>query len=564
MQQPISTKPLKSVIAEVRKKKNIVDYVDLHYHESSHYLHVNFDKIRQAWVFEKLKKAGAIQLSSGGWVFYNSFFARNLFGQDRPEIRKMVEAEHRRIRRSRSKGEEWAGHFSGYNLMNHQMAGIEELRKRLNFGEPYFPNHGVLLADDPGLGKTVQAIRIMQDALRKGGRALVVCPATLKIVWQDELKKWGVAATIGIVQGRKDFPVHEDIVIINYDVLHYHTEALHNETWAITILDEAHALKNPKAKRTKVIYGDKRASRKFPRLKTECALALTGTPFLNRPCELFGLLNFLHPRLFPRRRDFEVRYCAGFMSPWGWDASGASNMEELQYLLRSSVMIRRTKEQVLKELPVKRRQIIPLNASSAKLDRLLKKASVKNIQDFNDVGTFLSIASAMPRRHGLMFDEISEARREIGLKILPEAIRHIKEIREETDEPLVLMCHHRDVANGLLEAFEEDAVQLIGGMSAKEKRAAIDKFKSGKADILIGNILVAGTGLTLTNSAWLIFVEPSWVPGELWQAEDRVHRITQNRPVKIQYLVHMGSVVESMLRVVVDKQNKIDRGVNVL
>lgn len=561
MQQPITTKPSKNVVSELRRKKNIVEYADLSYHDPRRYLHVNFDKTADAWIFEKLKKAGAVQISTGGWVFYNSFYARRLFGHDHPEVVKMVESEHRRIRKSRSRGMEWEHHTGKKGLMNHQMAGIEELLRRLNFRSPYFADHGVLLADDPGLGKTVQAIEIMKEAMRKGGRALIVCPATLKMVWQDELEKWGVAATVGIVQGRNNFPAHEDIVIINYDVLQHHAEALHDETWAITILDEAHALKNPKAKRTKVIYGDKRASRKFPRLKTECALALTGTPFLNRPSELFGLLNFLHPRLFPQRKDFEVRYCAGFMSPWGWDASGASNMEELQYIMRSSVMVRRTKDQVLRDLPPKRRQIIPLNASSAKLDKLLKLVSVESMEDAD---AFFALTSVMKKAHGFSFDEISEVRREAGLKILPEAIRHIKEVREETDEPLVLMCHHRDVADGLLKAFEGEAVQLIGGMSTKEKKFAIDDFKSGKANILIGNILVAGTGLTLTNSAWLIFVEPDWVPGSLWQAEDRVHRITQNKPVKIQYLVSMGSMVESMLRVVVDKQNKIDKGVNVL
>ena len=240
---------------------------------------------------------------------------------------------------------------SGLDYLPYQRAGIAYAMVR----------PAVLIGDEMGLGKTIQAIGII-NADPTIQKVLVVCPASLKINWARELAKWLVRpASVAIANGA--FPA-ADIVVVNYDVLKKHSEAIQSRAWDMLVVDECHYIKNPKAQRTTLALGIKARRRVF----------LTGTPICNRPAELWTLVQSLDPSGLGRSwRGFHERYAGAFQhyvrtgrgSKMIWDVSGASNLDELQDRLRASVMVRRLKKDVLTELPPKRRVVRELARTGA-------------------------------------------------------------------------------------------------------------------------------------------------------------------------------------------------------
>jgi len=224
-----------------------------------------------------------------------------------------------------------------------------------------------LIADQPGVGKTIEAIGILNndDSIKS---VLVVCPASLRLNWKLEATKWCVKKWNYYVADKKgEIPENANFVIVNYERLDLVME--HN--WDFLIVDECHRVKNPKAKRTITLLGDKKKEIKGIVDNCKKTLWLTGTPIMNRPVELFPLLSVIDPEgLGKNFFGFAKRYCAAHqvqVSRYSlvWDFTGSSNLVELQERLRTNVMIRRLKKDVLKELPGKRRQLVVLPANGA-------------------------------------------------------------------------------------------------------------------------------------------------------------------------------------------------------
>jgi SWI/SNF-related matrix-associated actin-dependent regulator 1 of chromatin subfamily A len=214
----------------------------------------------------------------------------------------------------------------------------------------------VLVGDEMGLGKTIQALAWLQYKGDPVLPAVVVCPASLKGNWEQECKAWTTISPctlFGTTPFLLDNP--RKIYIINYDILQYWLPAL--AIAKTIILDECHMVKNPKAQRTKAVKA-------FCKGKKH-VISLSGTPIINRPIEFFTALNILAPDTFNRYWDFAQRYCDAKHNGFGWDLSGASNVNELHDRLNGNVMIRRLKADVLKDLPPKTRTTIPLELGSS-------------------------------------------------------------------------------------------------------------------------------------------------------------------------------------------------------
>jgi SNF2 family DNA or RNA helicase len=216
--------------------------------------------------------------------------------------------------------------------------------------------NGTLLADEMGVGKTIQAIGLINalgDALRT---VLIVCPATMRLVWRSELERWLVRSlstgVVGVEEVSREVFSQAGILIINYDRLWKKRDLVLGREWDLAILDECHLIKNPEAIRSRVVA----------KIQATRRLALSGTPMSNRPIELYPILNWLEPSRWPPgdKFKFALRYCAARNTAFGWDLSGASNIEELGALLRNTVMIRRTKAEVLPQLPPKFRRVVEL------------------------------------------------------------------------------------------------------------------------------------------------------------------------------------------------------------
>jgi len=421
---------------------------------------------------------------------------------------------------------------AGLSYLPYQKAGIAYAIKRSS----------TLIGDEMGLGKTIQAIGVINATAPK--TVLVVCPASLKINWKNEMTKWLVAdRDIQIVNGGgEQIPANPDVIIINYDVLSKHKDAINARTWDLVIMDEAHYIKNNTAARTKVAVGIK-ANRK---------VVLTGTPITNRPIELQPIAGYLDPATFGNYFKFGVRYAGAHQINIGrktvWDFNGSSNLDELQRVLRQSFMIRRKKDEVLKELPEKVRQIIVLPNSDYS-DQIKKE--------------FETLADAVDETSSedIEFEQMSGVRHETALAKVNDVVTHVAAI----DHQVVVMAHHKDVVDGIkagLEAAGKSVVTLTGDCNQAHRQNSVETFQAGNADVFIGTIGAAGVGITLTSASHVVFAELDWVPGNMSQAEDRCHRIGQDSSVLVQHLVVDGSIDARLAQVLVGKQRVLDKALD--
>lgn len=404
----------------------------------------------------------------------------------------------------------------------------------------YYKNN-VLIADEMGLGKTIQAIGIMN--LKKPVKTLIVCPATLKLNWQIELKKWLCEQkTIEIWTSKKKNAA--DIVIINYDILDKCKTELNVMKFEMIIADEVHYCKNKKAKRSKAFYdiADLIAQKVY----------LSGTPIENRPSELFHIIKSL---------DFDMswlyymkRYCAAKKTKYGWDTSGAANLGELQRKLRETIMIRRMKKEVLSELPDKTIQIItiPRNGNENYLNN--------EILQLNEiVSEYQSGVENLTQTKLGAWSELSKIRHETALKKVPFALDFIKNTLENVDK-VIVFAWHTDIIEAIEKNFSEISVKIVGSTEQNKRQQNVEKFqKDKKIKIFLGNIHAAGTGITLTAASTVIFIEIDWTPSKMNQAIDRAHRIGQKNNVNAYYLVFDKSIDSRIAKKLVSKQKVFDQ-----
>lgn len=453
--------------------------------------------------------------------------------------------------------------------------GLKYLPYQLE-GVKFAVNHPrCLLADDMGLGKTIQAIGLINALKLK--RVLVICPASLRINWQRELEKWLVETnSIGIVQG-SDWPADSSIVICNYDVLGRHAEPLRPAIpWDLVVFDESAYLKNSKAARTKHALGHG----KMKAIPATRWLMATGTPVLNRPVELWTTLHALDPQRWCSWKYFVTRYCAAFQETiWVkrkrklvWNTSGSSRLEELGDILRGTCMIRRTKEEVLPELPEKRRQIIefPVNGASAavateletwdkhqEIEQFLKTRATKALLGNDDAG-YARLVAQLRESRSVAFTEMAKVRHEVAQAKLPQVIDHLGNVLESTRKAVVF-AHHKDIVASIAAEFE-GSVTLTGATPMLKRQEAIDRFQNDPAcHLFVGNIRAAGVGNNLTAGSYVGFAELDWTPATITQCEDRCHRLGQKNSVLVQHLVLNRSLDSKMARMIVYKQEVINK-----
>lgn len=436
----------------------------------------------------------------------------------------------------------------------------EEMYPFQRAGVAYALEHRrVLIGDEMGLGKTVQAIATI--AAESKFPAVVVVPAVVKLNWERELQRWMPGWPVRILSGRTPEDLSEGhpaaFYIVNYDILPYWVDELKKLGPEAVVFDEAHYVKNTKTKRAK-------ASKKLAS-DVDMRLALTGTPILNRPVELVGPLSVLG-----RLEDmggfwnFAQRFCGARKNPWGWDFSGASNLPELHEKLRRLCMVRRTKAEVLAELPAKTRAIVPIELSDrGEYERV--KADIANWYEerlHKDDAWLAHVATLDPDDADYLTRQQAElkadrARRaEAMVKItalkgtcarlkLPAVIEWVEEFLT-SGEKLIVFAHHLEVIEELHENFNLVAVKLTGDTSPNDRQAVVDEFQTDpKCKLFIGQIQAAGVGITLTAASNVAFVELPWRPGDLDQAEDRAYaRINDLHGLTAWYLLADRTIEE--------------------
>ena len=435
----------------------------------------------------------------------------------------------------------------GLSYFPYQRAGVEFIVGRKK----------TLLADEAGTGKTIMvsgAINWWNQNNQELKNILIVCPNSLKYNWKKELEKWLVNDyKIGVVE-RQDYPEDYNILIINYDVVSKHEEKLKAHEWDLFVADESHYIKNIKAKRTQAILGK---GKKRKGIDADKSIFLTGTPITNKPSDLFSSLNYLDPENWSSWWRFVFKYEGAYEGPFGLEFSGPQNLEQLQDILRSTIMIRRLKKDVLEELPDKFRKIIPLHPDKSVKDLLEAEKEYLYIK---------SLSEDVQLSDGVEDESLGrlvQLRKEIAFKKLPV----VKELMNDVldgGEKVIVFAHHKDVVKELYEEYKDMAVYITGDVKSEARQEAVDKFQNDDLTrVFIGNIKAAGVGLTLTASSNVIFSEISWVPSDLSQAEDRSLRIGQSNNVLVQYPLYEDSVDMNMIRAVMAKQDTSDRALDV-
>lgn len=421
---------------------------------------------------------------------------------------------------------------------------------------------------------TIQAVGVM-NTFEKPAHILVICPSTPKRNWYREIKKWLVHdLEVGICDGKKN--PETPVLIINYDILHTHKEYLDSVHWDIIVCDESHYLKNPKARRTKMVFGE--GKKKKP-LSAAFWLFMSGSQMFKTPVDLFTVVQKCDPHgLGKSWWDFVHRYCDAKSDGFGLDTSGASNLEELQYLMRTRFMCRRTKKDVAGDMP-SNRQTISLPRSGL-VDKLVKQekaeveknfgafsaliGSVMSAEAIDELLTEYSYLDGIERgddNNVTLVGELAKIRRELAVAKTPMCIDFINDVLEHEDK-VVVFAHHRDVITLLKEAFPDAAV-VRGGMADKVKDAEVTRFQTDPAcRVLIGNIVAAGQAINLSVADVAVFIEISWVPSEVSQAEERIWDVLKTRPNTIYRLPVEGSLDEAMIAVVEQRQEDVNKAMN--
>lgn len=442
-----------------------------------------------------------------------------------------------------------------------QLAGVEYLVR----------NPCTLLADQMGLGKTCTSLAalIAQNAFP----AVVVVPASLKYNWLAEVLKWAPHLNVSIITGRAAwrFRGDEDLFVINYDVLHSHLPDLIRQGLKALIVDEAHMIKNKRARRSEAV----RELAKHVDIK----YLLTGTPVMNRPSELLVPLEVLGKLdEFGGYWRFISRYCNATPGRFGNDTSGAAHLEELNQKLRATCMIRRTTRDVFTELPPIERVVVQVDIDNggeyrtAERDLLAYVARMaKADKEFNASIAHLPKEEQERLRNARALDARTKAERaevlvrietlkQLCVKGKMKAIREwVDNYLEGTDDKLLIFAHHQEIQRALA-ALYPTFVQVMGETSAEDRQRAVNRFQNDpQARGAVLSLAAGSVGLTLTEARHVLFVEFGWRPADHDQAEARAYgRANDPHPVTAYYLCGRKTIDETILALLEQKRGVAD------
>ena len=417
-----------------------------------------------------------------------------------------------------------------------------------------------IMGDEMGLGKTAQAIGTMTAS--GAFPALVICPASLKLNWQREFKKFGgVDAMIlddsnrGVWQNvlrltRNDGKPLCQVVIVNYESLKkFFVRRLNRQErftlksiefderirlFRSVIIDESHRCKSNKTQQSKFVQGIAQGK--------EYILELTGTPVVNNNTDLLQQLNIMG-RLeeFGGYTKFVGRYCAGL--------NQSSHLKELNYRLRNTCFFRRQKKDVLTQLPDKTRSYLVTDIDNRKEYADAERDVIKYLKDYTQADNEKlqrTLRGAIMVKMGILKQISARGKIRNAVEVIHNTV--------DGGEKLIVFCFLKEVVAALKQEFP-DAVTVTGDDNEKQKQRAVDSFQEDAAcKLIILNYRSGGTGLTLTAASNVLFVEFPYTASDCEQAEDRAHRNGQKNAVNCIYLLGSGTIDEYLYNLIQTKR----------
>ena len=401
------------------------------------------------------------------------------------------------------------GSFHG-ELMDFQQEGLSFLLQ----------HDRCLLADEMGLGKTVQALACI--ASERALPVLIIPPAHLTRNWQEETARFlrveGRAPRIHVIRGLKPYDLPEaDVYIMHYLLLRGWKQVLKDFPVRAVIFDEIQELRHAGTEKYSAAS----------LLSEECSrvIGLSGTPIYNKGGEIWNVINILDFHFLGDWESFSREWCYGYGSavvikP---DVLGA-------YLKREGLMLRRTKQEVLKELPPKRRLVQELDWND-KLYAQMMAPVLPMLEKWKQDGEMT------PSQRAILEESISQqARQATGIAKAPYVCQFVRMLLDGGEKVLLFAHHHAvmDVYRQELKSFSPGFI--TGRETSAEKTKAVERFMSGHTDVLCIS-LRAASGLNLQRATCVVFGELDWSPAVHAQAEDRAHRIGQEDSLLCYYLV---------------------------
>jgi len=433
------------------------------------------------------------------------------------------------------------------SLYEYQIKGISFILKNYYSGK-----RGFILNDAPGLGKTVQAIGFIMSVYHKDMTAAFFTTNAMVPIIAEEFYKFD--RTHMLINRLSNVPKEKHICILPYSMLTAKNKVLKllSIKFDIIILDESQNLKNIRSKRVKVFENIQKNARFI--------LAMTGTLFKNRPLEAYNIMKYVRildekMRIMDFIRHFEGEVSAYFYrknSPYKYyNTIQSEAVVRLRTLLeKSGQYVRRSKEDVIKELPQKQRIIVPTD-----LPETLDIKQIINLES--------EIIKKLNMRYKLTPEEaqrLSTYRRIVGLHKVPSIIEYIGENLSDRNR-LIIFAHHKEVIDKIHESlsqmFTDALVMKVNGDTPSNLRDQYVAAFQGEAEkaILVLSLAVMSEGVTLTKGNEIVFAEIDWVPATMLQAEDRIHRISQKASTCFYYYMIAPNTLDQYVYNVINNKN---------
>ncbi|URA09106.1 DEAD/DEAH box helicase [Thermospira aquatica] len=410
----------------------------------------------------------------------------------------------------------------------------------------YRYHFGGFLADEMGLGKTLQVIAFLLSVKNKG-QALIVCPTTLLHNWAKEIKKFTgdelqFLVMDGTQQERREKQKHfqkYDVLITSYTLLHQDREFYHEHEFHICVLDEAQHVKNKKAKRTQSIKA----------LRAHHRIAVTGTPVENNVSEMWNIFDFLMPGFLGSHSWFVKNFEIPLQSPNIREREKA--YERLSKLIKPFVL-RRTKEEVLPDLPPKIEQEVWLDLTDEQKN--LYVTMVEQIKNSCDEAFrrsqqegLIHFLAGLTRLRQICLDP-----RLAGFETREEAIK-LRALRElileamDSNHRVVVFSQFVELLKLVRENLESLGIEVLSlDGRTRHRIELVERFNQEEMPVFLISTKAGGTGLTITGADTVILLDPWWNPSVEKQAVDRVHRLGQRRSVHVFRLFTEGTIEEKM------------------
>ncbi|QZE13060.1 DEAD/DEAH box helicase [Halosquirtibacter laminarini] len=428
-------------------------------------------------------------------------------------------------------------------LRSYQKEGFQWLCKLYELGL------GACLADDMGLGKTIQILALL-DKYKAQGPSVVVAPSSVVSNWEREISRFACALNCKILplKNRPKFIqslTHSDVLVISYGVLQSNTSLLESRTWNVVALDEAHAIKNNQTSRSKAVMN----------LEAKFRIAATGTPVQNHLGELWNLFQFLIPGLLGDYKSFQLKYLNG--------ESVDKNRELLKRLFRP-FLLRRTKGEVLTELPKKTEIVREVELSSEEKDyyeacRIMAQQNIENAEP--QKARFQVLAEITRLRQACLSSALVDGEMKVDSSKLRDFETLLNTIVDGDHKVLVFsqFTGYLKMIESQVKRLGYEYCYLDGTMSKAKRNKQIQMFQEGTPKVFLISLKAGGVGLNLTAADYVIHMDPWWNPAIEDQATDRAHRMGQDKPVTVYRLITKGTIEEKIIGLHETKRNLADQ-----